>query len=43
MEGCTVLEWSKQKQELSESGRFLPRTNSKDVANITREAERIIE
>ena len=41
--GGTVLEWFKQKQELSESGRFLPRANCKEEANRMREAERILE
>ena len=41
--GATVLEWFKQKQELSESGRFLPRANCKEEANRMREAERILE
>ena len=41
--GGTVLEWFKQKQELSESGRFLPRANCKDEAYRMREVERIIE
>ena len=41
--GGTVLEWFKQKQELSDSGRFLPRANCKDEANRMREAEKIIE
>ena len=41
--GGTVLEWFKKKQELSESGRFLPRANCKDEANRMIEAETIIE
>ena len=39
----TILEWFKQKQEISDSGRFLPRANCKDEANRMREAEKIIE
>jgi hypothetical protein len=41
--GGTTLEWFKQKQEISESKRFLPRANCKDEANRLREAERILE
>ena len=41
--GGIVLEWFKQKQEISDSGRFLPRANCKDEANRMREAEKIIE
>ena len=43
MGGTTILEWFKQKQEISECRRFLPWTNCKNEANKTREAERIIE
>ena len=41
--GGTVLEWFKQKQELSDSGRFLPRANCKDEANRMIKAKTIIE
>ena len=41
--GGTVVEWFKQKQELSESGKFLPRANCKEEANRMREAEKILQ
>ena len=41
--GGTVLEWYKQKQIICDSGRFIPRANSKEHASRLRRAEEVVE